>query len=191
MDNTIRLLTSQQKWKTHRRTFPGSITLRFLLSYASSRFCNSDSSFFSFCQHRVLWTNSCSNCLFLSICRACLFSQSFFVLINQDFGLRAFGPIGGVIFALCVAMSCFGALYALTYTTAHLVYAAGRNGSLPSFFGILHPKCETPVNGLLLEGILTSILVIVGTFQSLIMFSGLLVWIWYFVITPIFDSRAR
>lgn len=30
--------------------------------------------------------------------------------VALDFGRALFGPIGGVVFAVCVAVSCFGAL---------------------------------------------------------------------------------
>ena len=78
------------------------------------------------------------------------------------------GSAGGIIFALCVAASCFGALNASTFTAARLVYVAGRESYLPSMFGELHPKRMTPVKALVLQGVLCSVMVIVG-------------WSWYFV----------
>jgi amino acid transporter len=51
------------------------------------------------------------------------------------FGSQVFGPVGSLILALFVAGSCFGALNATTFTSGRLVYAAGKEGYLPSLFG--------------------------------------------------------
>jgi amino acid transporter len=53
------------------------------------------------------------------------------------FGSQVFGPIGSLILALFVSGSCFGALNATTFTSGRLVYAAGREGYLPSLFGTI------------------------------------------------------
>ncbi|KAJ4369838.1 hypothetical protein N0V83_005602 [Neocucurbitaria cava] len=51
------------------------------------------------------------------------------------FGSQVFGPVGSLILALFVSGSCFGALNATTFTSGRLVYAAGKEGYLPSLFG--------------------------------------------------------
>jgi amino acid transporter len=51
------------------------------------------------------------------------------------FGSKVFGPIGSLVFALIVSMSCFGALNATAFTSGRLVYAAGKEGFLPAIFG--------------------------------------------------------
>ncbi|KAK7019353.1 putative L-methionine transporter, partial [Favolaschia claudopus] len=69
--------------------------------------------------------------------------------VAMDFGRALFGPVGGTVFALMVAVSCFGALNGASiffhscfvrltqtagsfYTSSRLVYAAGRERYLPS-----------------------------------------------------------
>ncbi|KAF2462381.1 large neutral amino acids transporter small subunit 2 [Lineolata rhizophorae] len=51
------------------------------------------------------------------------------------FGATVFGPVGSLVLALIVSGSCFGALNATTFTSGRLVYAAGKEGYLPEFFG--------------------------------------------------------
>ncbi|KAH6684772.1 amino acid transporter-like protein [Halenospora varia] len=51
------------------------------------------------------------------------------------FGNKVFGPIGSLILALIVSLSCFGALNATTFTSGRLVYVAGKEGYLPAIFG--------------------------------------------------------
>jgi amino acid transporter len=54
-----------------------------------------------------------------------------------QFAAKVFGPIGSFVIALVVIGSCFGSLNATTFTSGRLVYAAGREGYLPSLFGKL------------------------------------------------------
>lgn len=68
--------------------------------------------------------------------------------IAVQFGSKVFGPIGALIIALIVSGSCIGALNATTFTSGRLVYAAGREGYLPSVFGQLGiGGSATPTSG--------------------------------------------
>ncbi|KAF3002978.1 hypothetical protein E8E13_004921 [Curvularia kusanoi] len=53
------------------------------------------------------------------------------------FGSQVFGPVGALVLALFVSGSCFGALNATTFTSGRLVYAAGKEGYMPSLFGTI------------------------------------------------------
>ncbi|KAJ4985788.1 amino acid transporter [Stagonosporopsis vannaccii] len=53
------------------------------------------------------------------------------------FGSQVFGPVGAFVLALFVSGSCFGALNATTFTSGRLVYAAGKEGYMPSLFGTI------------------------------------------------------
>jgi len=118
----------------------------------------------------------------------------------MDFGRALFGPIGGALFAFMVAFSCFGALngaflcrflflrkliYAFSgtvYTSSRLVYAAGRERYIPPIFGKLHPTRHTPMNASLLQAAISVIFIMVGKgFRSLINFSVVAAWAFYFL----------
>ncbi|KIY43400.1 L-methionine transporter [Fistulina hepatica ATCC 64428] len=126
-------------------------------------------------------------CLFL------LANVSYFVVLDKttvglsntvamDFGRALFGPIGGTVFAFMVAFSCFGALNGSFFTSARLIYAAGREGFLPELFGRLHPKRQTPLNAALLQATITAGFVLIGGgFRSLINFSVVASWAFYFL----------
>ena len=55
--------------------------------------------------------------------------------VGVAFGAKVFGPVGSLILALIVSASCFGALNSSTFTSSRLVYAAGKEGFIPAFFG--------------------------------------------------------
>lgn len=115
--------------------------------------------------------------------------------VALDFGHAMFGSIGGSVFALIVAISCFGALNGwLLFTTfdymvdlnllagsfftaARLIYVAANEGYLPQAFGRLHKTRGTPVNAMLLQAIATSAFIILGGgFRRLINFAVVASW---------------
>ena len=129
------------------------------------------------------------------------------------FGSQVFGPIGALILALFVSGSCFGALNATTFTSGRLVYAAGKEGYLPSLFGTIglgkaHRAIRlnsantgsskvpqkmvtwfadpdagfffTPISAMLLNAALTSVYVLIGSFDTLVTFYGVAGYTFYF-----------
>ncbi|KIX09447.1 uncharacterized protein Z518_00527 [Rhinocladiella mackenziei CBS 650.93] len=74
--------------------------------------------------------------------------------VAVQFGSKVFGSIGGLVLALIVGASCFGALNATTFTSGRLVYVAGREGYIPSIFGKIGfgyasgPETPAPLNKL-------------------------------------------
>ncbi|KAI6036238.1 amino acid permease-domain-containing protein [Pisolithus microcarpus] len=102
--------------------------------------------------------------------------------VALDFGRALFGPVGGMVFAVMVAISCFGALNGAIFTCARLVAVAGREGYLPAVFGKLHKSRKTPVNAILLQaGLTIAFIIIGGGFRSMINFSVVASWAFYFV----------
>ncbi|KFY35835.1 hypothetical protein V494_05560 [Pseudogymnoascus sp. VKM F-4513 (FW-928)] len=51
------------------------------------------------------------------------------------FGAKVFGTVGSLVLSLIVSASCLGALNATAFTGGRLVYAAGKEGYLPSILG--------------------------------------------------------
>jgi amino acid transporter len=102
--------------------------------------------------------------------------------VALDFGSEIAGTTGGIVFAILVAFSCFGALNGQFYTSARLVFAAGREGYLPQMFGRLNPRTKTPLAATLLQSVLVIMFVLFGSgFASLINFYGVCAWFFYFV----------
>jgi amino acid transporter len=102
--------------------------------------------------------------------------------VALDYGSALLGSTGGIAFALLVAFSCFGALNSQFYTTARLVYAAGKEGYLPSLFGRLSARRKTPVYALILQNVLVALFILFGSgFASLVNFYGVCSWLFYFL----------
>ncbi|KAI8881070.1 amino acid transporter [Backusella circina FSU 941] len=101
--------------------------------------------------------------------------------VSMDFGKKLFGSAGGIIFAVCVALSCFGSANASVFTGARIIYVSAKQGHIPSFFGKLSQSRQTPMLALLLQAVLTSIMIMIGSFKMLVNFYSLCAWIFYFL----------
>jgi basic amino acid/polyamine antiporter, APA family len=83
-------------------------------------------------------------------------------------GEALFGRAGGLVLAGIVLLSVAGSLFAVQMMLPRLYYAMGRDGLFPTGFGRLHPTRGTPVRAILLQAVMASILVAVGTFDAII-----------------------
>ncbi|KAG0342324.1 hypothetical protein BG000_005384 [Podila horticola] len=96
-----------------------------------------------------------------------------------DFGKQMFGNTGGVLFAICVACSCFGAANGSIFTGARVIYASAREGNLPKIFGKVNEKRKTPIAALGLQAVMTTIMILGGTFSTLVNFYSVAAWLFY------------
>ncbi|KAF7732296.1 hypothetical protein EC973_005192 [Apophysomyces ossiformis] len=101
--------------------------------------------------------------------------------VAMDFGKKIFGPVGGILFAVCVALSCFGTANASVFTGARIIYVSAKQGHLPNFFGRLNTSRQTPTTAIILQAILTTIMILIGSFRRLINFYSVCAWIFYFL----------
>ncbi|KAG9292308.1 hypothetical protein G9A89_009120 [Geosiphon pyriformis] len=101
--------------------------------------------------------------------------------IALDFGRKMFGTTGGILFALCVAASCFGAANGSIFTGGRVIYVASREGYLPAIFGKIHSTWNTPTAALAMQASFTIVMIIAGTFEALINFYSIAAWVFYFL----------
>ncbi|KJZ73150.1 hypothetical protein HIM_07534 [Hirsutella minnesotensis 3608] len=127
------------------------------------------------------------------------------------FGSRILGRIGALIIALTVSASCFGALNSSTFTAGRLVYVAGKEGYFPCVFGRIGAGSQdhgfsrqyergwfakklrscfgddevglfyTPIYALIFNGTLSAGYCLVGEFATLITFTGVAGYTFYFI----------
>lgn len=75
-----------------------------------------------------------------------------------------FGTTGAVILMIGVVTSVTGNLVGSIFSAPRLTYAMSLNGSLPKWFGRVHPKWLTPANSIIFYGLFAFIGASMGTF---------------------------
>jgi APA family basic amino acid/polyamine antiporter len=83
-------------------------------------------------------------------------------------GVALFGPSGGRALAALVVVFVSSSLFAFMTFAPRLYYAMARDGAAPHFAGRVHPRTGTPVAAILLQAALASVLVLVGTFDTIV-----------------------
>ena len=78
------------------------------------------------------------------------------------------------------------------FTSARLIYVAGKEGYLPSLFGTLNPRLKTPLNAMLLQAAIAIVFICLGDgFRSLINFAVVVAWLAYFLTVSILPYFLR
>ncbi|HEY2252731.1 MAG TPA: amino acid permease, partial [Planctomycetaceae bacterium] len=81
--------------------------------------------------------------------------------VASDLFAVLFGSLGGKIAALGVMCSTFGAVNSNMLTGPRIYFAMARDGVLPAAIRTVHSRHQTPFNAILIQGIWTTILLIV------------------------------
>lgn len=92
-----------------------------------------------------------------------------------------FGNMGGKFITVGILISVFGALNGNILTGMRIPYAMGVENKLPGskWLAALHPKYCTPINAGILEGVVTIIMILLGTFNQLTDMCIFVIWIFY------------
>ncbi|MGA9571574.1 MAG: amino acid permease [Candidatus Acidiferrales bacterium] len=79
-----------------------------------------------------------------------------------------FGPAGGIVFAAIVIMCVLGSLAAFIMSAPRVYYAMARDGVFLKSVARLHPRFGTPARAIIIQGVIASILVALGSFEQII-----------------------
>jgi len=90
-----------------------------------------------------------------------------------DVGAVLFGPTGALLLTLAVVVSVGGNLASGMLTAPRLTYALARDGSLPAWFGAVHPRTRTPARSIIFFSVLVFLLAVYGSFIWLAAMSAL------------------
>jgi APA family basic amino acid/polyamine antiporter len=107
-------------------------------------------------------------------------------------GEALFGRTGGQVFALIVVISVLGSLTALIMAAPRVYYAMARDGLFFEFAAQIHTRFGTPARAIILQAALASLLVITGTFASIIAYFFFIVIIFIaLTVASVFILRRR
>ncbi len=102
--------------------------------------------------------------------------------------LRAtWGEWGAKFVSLLIAISALGATNATIFTGARTNYAWGQDFVPLRFLGVWHPKTNTPVNGLIVQGLIALLLAVLGAatgegFEAMVAYTSPVFW-FFFLLT--------
>jgi amino acid transporter len=90
-----------------------------------------------------------------------------------DVGSALFGPAGALLLTAGVVVSVGGNLAGTMITAPRLTYALAREGSLPAWFGEVHPITRTPARSIVFFSAIAFLLAVYGSFFWLAAMSAL------------------
>ena len=90
-----------------------------------------------------------------------------------DVGAAMFGPFGAILITAAVVVSIGGNSAGAMFTAPRLTYALAREGSLPAWFGHVHPAYRTPARSILVFAVAGFLLASYGSFIWLAAMSSL------------------
>jgi APA family basic amino acid/polyamine antiporter len=95
------------------------------------------------------------------------------VPVAEKTAAALWGPWGGQIVSAVLCLSIAGAVSAMTWAGPRVYWAMGRDRVAGSWLAVLHPATRVPVRAIVLQSVWASLLIVTGTFEQLIVSSGL------------------
>lgn len=83
-------------------------------------------------------------------------------------GEALFGKVGGIVFASVVIISVLGTLVAYLMVSPRVYYAMAKDDLFFKSFGDPHPRFGTPHRAIMIQVVLASILIVLGSFEQII-----------------------
>lgn len=100
-------------------------------------------------------------------------------LVATSAAEKIFGSTGGVIIAISVIISTFGALNGSLLATARVQFAMARKNQFFESLGRIHPKFSTPHISLVVQGLWSAVLVLSGSFDTITDYVIFAAWLFY------------
>ncbi len=79
-----------------------------------------------------------------------------------------FGHAGGIVFSAIVIVCVLGSLAAFIMSAPRVYYAMARDGLFLKSVARVHPRFGTPARAIIIQGVIASILVALGSFEQII-----------------------
>ena len=92
---------------------------------------------------------------------------------------RTLGRAGGTVLSLTILLSIAGAINGFIITAPRLCFAMARDGLMFRKFAAIHPRHQTLSFGIAAQAIWTAMLVLTGTFETLVPYAMIAAWFFY------------
>lgn len=95
--------------------------------------------------------------------------------VAEKAAVAMFGPLAANFVTIMLCISIAGAVSAMVWTGPRVYYAMALDGLLPSVFSDTRHPPGAPVRAILLQSLWVTVLIISGTFEQLIIYSGIII----------------
>ena len=92
---------------------------------------------------------------------------------------RVLGSGGGSLVSLIILVSIIGTLNGCFLTSPRIYFAQARDGLFFQKFAEVHPRYETPGFSILAQGLWSAVLVVNGSYETLLDYAMFAMWLWY------------
>jgi APA family basic amino acid/polyamine antiporter len=99
--------------------------------------------------------------------------------VGADAAARVFGAAGGKVVSLLILVSVLGTLNGCFMTSPRVYFAQAADGLFFRRFAGIHPVNGTPGFAILAQGLWSAVLILSGTYESLIDYSLFGIWVFY------------
>ncbi|XP_037709639.1 large neutral amino acids transporter small subunit 1 [Drosophila subpulchrella] len=116
-----------------------------------------------------------------------LVNLAYFAVVNKPemlsslavavtFGNRVFGPLAFMV-PIFVALSTFGGVNGVLFTSARLFATGAQEGHLPKFFQLFHVKQQTPIPALIFTCLMSLLMLLTDNVYQLINYFSSVLWL--------------
>jgi len=95
--------------------------------------------------------------------------------VAEKAAVEMFGPRAAHFVTILLCISIAGAVSAMIWTGPRVYYAMARDGFLPDFLSDTERNHGTPVRSIILQSLWVTVLVLSGSFEQLVIYSGLII----------------
>jgi basic amino acid/polyamine antiporter, APA family len=95
--------------------------------------------------------------------------------VAEKVAVGMFGQAAAQFVTIMLCISIAGAVSAMIWTGPRVYYAMARDGFLPGFFSDTERHHGTPVRSIVLQSLWVTVLVLSGTFEQLVIYSGMVI----------------
>ncbi|MGV7228628.1 MAG: APC family permease [Nitrospirales bacterium] len=95
--------------------------------------------------------------------------------VAEKAAVEMFGPLAANFVTIMLCVSIAGAVSAMVWTGPRVYYAMALDGFLPTFFSGKKEQAGAPVRSILLQSLWVTVLVLSGTFEQLVIYSGMII----------------
>jgi APA family basic amino acid/polyamine antiporter len=99
--------------------------------------------------------------------------------VGADAAARIFGAIGGTVVSLLILVSLLGTLNGCFLTSPRVYFAQAADGLFFRRFADIHPVNGTPGFAILAQGVWAAVLILSGTYESLMDYALFGIWVFY------------